>query len=208
MHSLPIVAAFDFDGTLTYRDTFIPFLNFVKGRFLTLAYLTLSLPALIPCLFKNSEGRQLAKESLLKQFFKNMPREQIEAYGKQFAEKKLPGLLRPEALKCLRWHQKQGHRCILVSANLDIYLNPWAKMMGFQEIITSQVASLNGLITGKLIGNNVWGPEKERLLRELLGPKENFVLYAYGDSLGDKELLALADKPFYRQFHHESLSSN
>lgn len=200
MTLLPICAAFDFDGTISYRDTLLSFCRFVKGNLTMMNDLALSTPSLLSCLLK-SDVRQCAKEALINQFFKDTPIEELENYGKQFAEKKLPQLIKPHALKQLKWHQEQGHRCLLVSANLDVYLKPWGQSVGFHDIITSRVATKNGFVTGKLIGKNVRDKEKVRLLTELLGPKENYILYAYGDSSGDKELLEFADKPFYRQFH-------
>ena len=80
---------------------------------------------------------------------------------------------------------------------MDLYLEPWAKLNHFDDLICSRL-EIDGSqkITGKLKGLNCWGPEKSRRLLELLGPKENFVLYAYGNSRGDHEMLELSDYPF------------
>jgi HAD superfamily phosphoserine phosphatase-like hydrolase len=88
-----------------------------------------------------------------------------------------------------------------VSASIDLYLRPWAERYGFEEILASTLeVDSKGNVTGKLKGKNCCGVEKTKRLTNYLGPKETYQLYAYGDSLGDQELLALADYPFYRSF--------
>lgn len=192
------VAAFDFDGTVTYRDTLFPFLIFVFGFWKTMGKLFLDLPHLIGFVLKISP-RQKTKERILGRFFAGRDLNEIRTLGETFAAEKLDSHIRPEAIQRLRWHQSQGHRCVLISASLDVYLTPWADRMGFADLISSRFETNGtGEITGKLLGFNCWGPEKVRRLTEHLGPKK-YQLYAYGDSRGDQELLALADHPFYRQ---------
>lgn len=195
----PIVAAFDFDGTLTYHDTLYYFLLYTHGIFLAYGHFFFLLPTLIAYLFGKID-RQQTKEKILHQFFSGRPINFLRKKGEAFSREKLHHHLRPEAIERLQWHLKQGHRCILISASLDVYLHPWSKAMGFQESLTSQLADENGIVTGKLIGKNCRGHEKVRRLQEILGPREGYYLYAYGDSEGDKELLAFANKSFYRKF--------
>ncbi len=102
---------------------------------------------------------------------------------------------RPEMMERLRWHRSDGHEIVIVSASLDSYLTPLAPRLGVGHVIsTSLEVDDRGLVTGRLAGGNVRGPEKARRLRAWLGdgPVE---LWAYGDSSGDDELLAMADHP-------------
>jgi HAD superfamily hydrolase (TIGR01490 family) len=116
--------------------------------------------------------------------------------GQAFARKRIPALIRPKRLKILQNHLDQGHRCILISASIELYTHPWAEAAGFSNALTSQLEVDNeGKITGKLKGKNCRGPEKVRRLEELLGPKSDYILYAYGDSAGDRQLLEVADHP-------------
>jgi hypothetical protein len=50
-------------------------------------------------------------------------------------------------------------------------------------------------LTGRLLGKNCYGPEKVQRLKTLLGSLEDYVIYTYGDSKGDRELLAIAQYP-------------
>ena len=192
----PIVAAFDFDGTLTHHDTLLPFLSFVSGYFPAFCKLFQTLPyfAGFPL---GIVSRQTVKEKLLHKFLGGLPLDLVQTYGENFASQVLDAHLKKEGMEKLKQHQMEGHRCILVSANLDVYLQPWARRHGIADVLCSVVGlDQEQRVTGKLKGLNCWGPEKKRLLLELLGPKENYCLYAYGNSRGDREMLELADHPY------------
>ncbi|MFA6915600.1 MAG: HAD family hydrolase [Parachlamydiales bacterium] len=189
MNTTPI-AAFDFDGTLTHKESLIQFIKFTHG-------FPIKLIRTLPTLLKSALGlasRQEAKEAILSCLYKNTPRSSLEATGQSFSDSILDNILNPEMMETLRWHQNQGHICVLVSANIDIYLVPWAKKHNFHHVICSQLeTSPSGLITGKLAHPNCWGPEKARQLLLLIS-SQNYnpsQIYAYGDSRGDTEMLAL-----------------
>lgn len=195
----PTIAAFDFDRTLTQCDSLLPFLFHVHGRAKMMAVLI----ALIPTFLLFTLGRvsrQEVKEQLLMRTLKGKSLVDAEKAGEVFATGPLNALLKPSAMKRLEWHLSQGHRCILVSASLELYLKPWAQAHGFETVIASRLAlTQEGLITGRLEGLNCWGEEKARRLKAYLCDEEVKELYAYGDSRGDHELLAMATHPHYRR---------
>lgn len=195
----PVVAAFDFDGTITYQDSLLPFLQFTSGQWKVYVKLLREIPIFF-CFLVGIYSRQKAKERILAHFYRGMPLTLLKELGEAFAQEPIKKYLRPEALRRLEWHQKLGHRCILISASIDVYLKPWALSMGFQDVICSQVeANEQGLVTGRLLGSNCWGEEKVRRLEELLGPRDQYILHAYGDSQGDKPLLAYSDFPHFKK---------
>lgn len=195
-----IVAAFDFDNTLTVRDSLVPFL-FEQAGFLKASCL---FARLTPAFLKFQVGylsRQETKERILRQFFKGVPFQSLQASARHYALNQLDRYLNPFAIDRLKWHQQQGHRCILVSASIDLYLSPWAERHGFEKALTSTLAlDKQKCVTGLLEGNNCWGAEKVKRIEDYLGPRELYQLYAYGDSQGDYEMLAFADYPFYQIF--------
>ncbi len=194
-----VVAAFDFDGTMTNRDTLFPFLSHVSGQLRFFRNFILLLPVLVGYklgLIRND----LAKEQVFTRFFWGVKMDALKYKAAQFAAQQLPNLMRPEAMKRFEWHKKQGHRCILISASLDIYLQPWALIHGFDAVICSSLeVRSDGYISGKLSGANCFGIEKAKRLEALMGDRKRYILYAYGDSEGDKELLSMADHAFYRE---------
>jgi phosphatidylglycerophosphatase C len=185
-----IVAAFDFDGTITTHDSLIPFLRYVSGNKRFFSKIPLLLPTYIAYrlgLIKN----HAAKQQLLHLFLKHQAYETLELHAAEFAKQYLPSIVRPASLPRLRWHQKQGHRCIL---------GPWAQQVGITDIICTRLINHpDGFTDGDIEGTNCFGPEKVKRLLALLGAKDQYTLYAYGDSRGDRELLALADYAFYRE---------
>lgn len=194
------LACFDFDGTITFSDSLLPFIVFSFGWGRTLAGMSLETPAFIRFIL-GSIGRQETKERILKRFFGNMPYETFCNLGCEFALKKIPSLTKKEALSAIEYHKKEGHRLILISASLETYLLPWANYIGFDDVIASKLfIDRDGRVTGMLQGKNCRAEEKVKRLRELVGPLENYTIIAYGDSKGDKELLAAANHSFYRNF--------
>lgn len=192
------IAVFDFDGTLTRGDSMWAFLRFVCG----LPRLGLGLLWLSPMLlvFKAKLiSRQAAKERLLSHFLKGKSRETLTALGKKFAATTLPGMVRSAGLAKLREHQALGHTCYLVTASADIWTAAWASEHGM-ILVASQAAYEEQIFTGKLTGSNCYGPEKVRRMELLLQGQRPARIYAYGDSGGDREMLAWADEAEYQPF--------
>ena len=194
---LPIVAVFDFDGTLTQRDTLLPFFRFVVGRSRFLWGIIRMSPVLLGYTLKLIPNWR-AKESLLTYFLGGQSEKQSCHIAEKFAVQKIPALLRTETVERLLWHQAQNHQTILVSASLEIYLLPWAKTMGFDQVMGTRLAVRNGRLTGIIIGQNCYGAEKVKRLQAVLGELSQYCIYAYGDSRGDRELLEIANYPYYR----------
>jgi len=195
-----IIAIFDFDHTLIDRDSLLPFLFYMHGFWKTSCHLA-SLCPVFACYLIGNLSRQEIKEKILSSFMYERLFSDVQNLGKNYADEILDRFLKPEAIQRLAWHRAEGHRCLLVSASIDIYLKPWAKRHGFEEVLASRLeVTESGRVTGRLAGLNCWGPEKKRRLLAYLGPKEDAQLYVYGDSRGDREILALADFPFYRKF--------
>lgn len=194
------IAAFDFDGTITVRDILLPFMDQVFGKW----KVGCAVATLLPSLFQFGMGlknRQQVKEQFLSWLIKGMPLSHFCRLADLFASETLPGMLRQNAIERILWHKNQGHHVVLISANLMPLLTAFTQTYGLDQPLASKLAiDKESALTGKLQGLNCWGEEKRARLIEAYGPKENYTLYAYGDSRGDKELLQLADYPYYRYF--------
>ena len=179
-----VVAAFDFDGTITRRDTFLPFLRRYGVGKLTKA----SCKTLVD--LKNGDIRNRLKENALSELFGGYPTKQLEIEGRAYAST-IPNLYRREILKRIEFHKHQNHLLVLVTGSLGCYARPAGEALGFDHIIAVEMTSSLGCLTGKMEGVNVRGPEKARRLRMFLGI-EDVELWAYGNSSGDKEMLEMA----------------
>ncbi|MEC8974962.1 MAG: HAD-IB family hydrolase [Actinomycetota bacterium] len=180
-----IVAAFDFDGTITRRDTLLPFLK--KYGSMKLAKATLETIVRV----RYHGLRDDLKENILRELFSGFPTEQFEMDGKNYSAT-LPILYRKEIVERINSHSRKGHELILVTASLGCYARPAAKALGFDHTIAVELTSRSGRLTGEMTGLNVRGPEKARLLRSYLGYEE-IDLWAYGNSSGDREMLLMAN---------------
>ena len=180
-----VVAAFDFDGTITRRDTLVPFLKkfgawkIAKGSFEAL-------------LGVRQEGlRDSLKLSVLREIFLGYPTDRLEEEGRNYAAS-LPRLYRNEITEHVNEHKNKGHELVLVTASLGCYARPAALTLGFDHIIAVELASKSGRLTGEMTGPNIRGTEKARLLRQHLGYGV-VDLWAYGNSSGDTQMLQMAD---------------
>jgi HAD superfamily hydrolase (TIGR01490 family) len=199
----PVVAAFDFDGTLTRRDTMFPFLMHTLGMTAFVRNVLVLSPTLAGYGL-GLIGNDIAKERVFVRCLAGMNMDVLRQKSGMFATNVVPGLLRPEAMQRLRWHKQQGHRCVVISASLELYVQPWAINAGFDDVIATHLQTREeGHTTGKLDGANCFGMEKVRRLQALLGDRDGYTLLAYGDSRGDKELLSSADYAYYRQFPNQ-----
>jgi phosphatidylglycerophosphatase C len=135
--------------------------------------------------------------------FRGVEERRLRDSATAWATVELPRLVRPAALARLRWHQSQGHRVVVATASLELLVAPWARTVGVGDVLATRLEVREGRVTGRLDGGNCRGAAKVERLRALLGDLDAFELYAYGDSRGDRELLAAARHPAYRMFHRD-----
>lgn len=191
------IAVFDFDGTMTHGDTLLPFLRYYAGDWAFFWKISQCLPRLV-LMKMGLTNNEATKNHVLKAFFCGAEHSKLVKLGHQFAQEILPKKINPELKNILDWHTQKGHCCYLVSASLDLYLEPWCKQAGFSGLICSRLATdAYGNTPGVLDGANVYGPEKARQLIKILGDQPK-IIYAYGDSRGDREMLELSVHAWYR----------
>ena len=181
-------AVFDFDGTLTRRDTLIPFLRHAlgPGRLRSVVARWMIGNAARP-----TGDRHRLKEALLAVAFAGMDRQELTLHGRSFAQWLVDtGGFRDDAMARLEWHRRQGHRLIIVSASVDAYLQPVAAALGVELSCTRLAYDGEGRFTGTLAGSNCRGPIKVDRLHEM-GVDRRW-LWAYGNSGGDDAMLAFA----------------
>lgn len=194
-----VVAAFDFDGTITTKDTLFHFAKFVLGWFKFAVALLFFLPTAFK-LFTKQMSNAKAKEVLFTLFFKSFEIEKLQEYSKQYANE-IDKILNKEALEKINYHKSKGHKLTIVSASVEIWIVPWAQKMGFEKVIATKAEIQNGKITGNFASANCNGPEKPVRFLEQYPERKEYQLYAYGDTTGDLPLLKLADYPFYKKYN-------
>jgi len=190
-----VVVAFDVDGTLTRNDSVVPFLKRFARRPVVLVRSVLQLPAVAVALVRRDRDRLRAAAS--KAVLAGLAYTDVQAAGEQFAAEIVEGRLRDDTPARLRWHVAQGHRVVLVSASYDVYLHGLASALGAEAVLATRLTVRDGRCTGRLDGANCRGAEKvarlDAWLHEQDLTRDDIELWGYGDSAGDRELLAWAD---------------
>lgn len=197
----PIVVAFDVDGTLTTSDCVVPFLRLVGGTAALLTGVARRGVAVLRALAGRDRDRLKAISA--ETVFAGRPIAQVDGLAGAFAARLAATKLRPDTVARLRWHVDQGHAVVLVSASFASYLRPLAQRLapGADPPIATVATELgvddDGRCTGALLGGNCRAQAKVARLHAWLaehhGGRERVELWAYGDSAGDRELLADAD---------------
>jgi phosphatidylglycerophosphatase C len=192
------IAFFDFDGTITTKNTLLEVISFQKGRVGLYSGFLMSAPYLAAFKLKFISN-QAAKEKILTYFFKGMDSVSFQQACDLFSQKGLPRIIRLKAVEEIKKLQALGFEVVIVSASVDTWIKKWSDSMGVQ-LIASQLETINTLITGNIIGNNCNGEEKAMRIRAAYDLSQYDEIYSYGDSKGDKAMLALATKAFYKPF--------
>ncbi len=192
---MPDLALFDFDGTLTTRETFPAFMRYAVVRPRLLAGGVL----LAPVVFGYRRGwvaGNPTRASIVQMGLRGVDAERLRAQGAAFARDVLPGVLRPEAMARLAWHRPRGDRVVVAPGGLDVYLAPWCAGQGI-ELLCSVLAERGGRITG-YAGPQCVGEEKVRRVHALCDPQAYAAIHAYGDTHEDLAMLAMAHHRTYR----------
>ncbi|PWK92397.1 HAD family hydrolase [Fulvimonas soli] len=190
------LALFDFDGTLTTRETFPDFLAFAAPP----ARVAAGRIALAPLYVGYKAGLVSGcriRAAAIGFAFRGVSAARVAAAGERFAAQVLPGLLRAAAMERLAWHRARGDCVAVVSGGLELFLAPWCRRHGL-ALIGSRLAVREGYLTGRYLGAQCVGEEKARRVREAFALAGFPRVYAYGDTHEDHALLRLAHEPWYR----------
>jgi phosphatidylglycerophosphatase C len=192
------IVAFDFDGTLTTKDSFTAFLAWKAGPWAYFMGVARLLPQILAYLFHRNRGR--LKAAAIDRFLKGMSAGDLAASAEQFAVAHAQALFRPDAMQAWRNWRAKGAFVVIVTASPDILVQPFARGLGADLLIGTRLAlDEAGRVAGGLDGLNCRGPEKVRRLREVFG--DDVVLAAaYGDTSGDRDMLEIAELKGYRLF--------
>jgi phosphatidylglycerophosphatase C len=191
-----VVAAFDLDGTLTRGGSVLRFLVATVGARRVLGALPRVLPSLVAGALLGGEHADRAKEALFERTLAGLEARWVAERAASFGRAHLATRARIEMCRILECHRKRGDRVVIVTASPACYVQTVASILGAEAVATELEVDRDGRLTGRYRGRNCRGAQKVRRLFELLadergGPRPFIV--AYGNSLGDRELLEAAD---------------
>lgn len=190
------LSVFDFDGTLTWRDSFVPFLRYAFGNYrfgLRLA------GSASPHYLYGGMTRDQMKVRLIRSFLRGVELPWFEERARAYCELYWSRMMRPLGLKAVAEELAAGRLVTLCSASPAQMLRPFAERLGV-GLIGTELEVQDGRLTGEIVGRNCRRDEKVNRLRREYGDLSQYYLRAWGNSEGDTELLAAAQEAFYRPF--------
>lgn len=213
------IFVFDFDGTLTHADTLLAFIRFACGPMRMLLGFALYAPLLVLMKLKLYPNYK-AKQKVFAHFFRGMTLARFDALCTAFAQQG-EHLLRPAARNFINTVRSEAYAMAIVSASIDNWVRPFAEMYlqsdnsqdNRQDNSQDNKSSLPiivlgtkvevdaaGCLTGRFATPNCYGPEKVRRIEAVWPHREQYDVSAFGDSRGDKEMLAYADQGYFKPF--------
>lgn len=190
------LALFDFDGTITYRETFAGFVRASVGRRRRMLGNLVLAPYVAGYKLGWLSGERVRRRVVAFGYRGRSEREVREAAQRQL-HAIVGSQLRPEAMRRIAWHRERGDRIVVVTANLEMFVADWCRTQGL-EYLCSHLETRDGVLTGRYLGRDCCGAEKPRRVRERIDLGDYASVFAYGDTVEDLPMLELADRKFYR----------
>lgn len=195
------ICLFDFDGTLTSRDSLLRIILRVRPRWKIAVAMAMTVPMFATARL-GLMGSGKAKERLLAFCFKGMAVGDFDALCRRFAAAD-QWIWRPKAVEELRRLRSEGTRCVVVTASIDTWVRPFIDTVSPEmELVATRMETRDGRLTGRFATPNCRCGEKVSRIEELVPPasRHHYYICAYGDSHGDDAMLAYADESHYRPF--------
>lgn len=197
------LSVFDFDGTLTRHDSFLPFLQFAFGRKIFLLKMLSMLVPTLRCICRKITRDEL-KEILIQRFLTGSQMTWVQTQAERYCDCYWKKLMRPKGLYAVAAELRANATVTICSASPELVLRPFTEKLGVQ-LIGTQLEVKSGILTGKITGHNCRSTQKVARLRSIYGDLRQYHLRAWGDTRGDYELLSEAQDPHWRYFHRRKI---
>ena len=123
-----VVVAFDFDGTLTSRDTLLEFIVFSKGPAVLYGTFLFFSPLLL--LYKAGlYPNWKIKEKIFSYLYKGMSITDFDAHCEAFFESRGRALIRAKAWRAVREHLRAGHETLILTASIVNWVRPFGRCL-------------------------------------------------------------------------------
>ena len=189
---------FDFDGTITKKDTMFSFLKFYNKRKFYLNFIK-HLPFFIMLKLNLAEAERV-KKNFVSSILKGEKEKNIQQKAASFFEENYPSILREKALNFIQNIDRNNSECYLVTASLDIWVKPFSEKLNL-KLLSTQAKFEHGIYIGEFATKNCNGIEKVNRIKEVIKKQSFNKIIAFGDTSGDKKMLVWADEGHYKFFH-------
>lgn len=177
------IAFFDFDGTISFKDSFLEFFKYTDGSLKLYVCMLLNSPFVV-LYFLNLYSNHKLKVRFFSFFYKGCSVAELEEKGRLYSQVVVPKMVYPQALQLIRWHQERGHVVYLLTASSRLWLGEWCRQLNM-KIIDTTFESDGQCYTGKIAGENCYGKEKAKQIQSILAANKGIPSYGYGHGSGD-----------------------
>lgn len=184
------LALFDFDGTVTTRETFADFIRFAAPASRTRVGGVALAPMVIGYRLGWISGHRIGAVAI-RMGLSGLRHDLLVEQGQRFARERIPPLLRPEMMARIDWHRRRGDQVCVVTGALDTYMRPWCDAEGL-ELLASKLQYQDTRAVGRYLGAQCVGAEKARRICERFDLGIYPAVHAYGDTAEDFAMLRLA----------------
>ena len=189
---------FDFDGTLTYKDTMFLFLKFYNPTQFNFQFLKHT-PLFVLLKLKLANPEKI-KKSFISSILKGQTKNKIESKAQDFFDQYYPKIIRENALDFIKNIDRENTESYLVTASLDIWVKPFAEKFNM-NLIATNAEFLNNIFTGNFVSKNCNGIEKLHRIKVAISDKKYDKTISFGDTNGDKEMLKWSNEGHFKFFH-------
>ena len=185
---------FDFDGTITNRDSFILFTFHALSITQLLSYWT----KIFFSICFTSVPKSKLKEFFFINFFKNTNSKDFQLVCDNFINIYFEKIIKKSFLEYVK-NIDEKSTVVIVSASIKNYLQPWCDKMGF-DLICTELEIKSDRLTGKFYTPNCNYNEKLNRILSKYDLKEYDEINVFGNSSGDYKMMSLATNKYFKYF--------
>ena len=189
---------FDFDGTLTSKDTLFDFLKFSFPKTYQFNYL-LFIPLFVVSKLKIVDPGKV-KEKFISKFMKGLSVSEINQLAQNYFDQNHKGLIHPKADEYIKLLSNYNDKFI-VSASIDFWVKPFADYYGMGLICTKAKFDDNGFFTGKFASKNCNNEEKKVRIEQEIDLTFYDEIISFGDTKGDEAMFSISTQSNFRYFN-------
>lgn len=205
---IKVIAAFDFDGTIIEGDTMFILNRLLNNKISRILNYIKLFPFYVMYIFKIINLTCLKEKfyrSILKPVLIRHPKKNFNKILSEDLFKIIRNKIKTNAKKRIEWHLRNDHKVIVVSASPRHLIEKVTNFLGAELIATE--TNLGELIKKSntnfkfcFTSRNCKGKEKViRLENYIKYSLDDYIIYAYGDSAGDRELLQIAEYSYFNK---------
>jgi HAD superfamily hydrolase (TIGR01490 family) len=145
---------------------------------------------------EDMEKAQRARDASLAAV-KGRARSEIAEFGRRVALEELMPRLYPQAVELINRHKRAGREVFVCSASPEDYLQVLAQELDMDGVVGTRAEVVDGVYTGRMLGDLCHGAEKARRVAELSNDRDIDLnrSFAYSDSVNDLPMLRLVGFP-------------